>query len=279
MKHIESRALVIGMCGNLFMAAAGITAAVLSNSMAILTDGLFSLIGFTAAFLGRRISRTVTLGPDRLRPFGYAADEALFATFRSLSLLGLVFFAVATASMNIYDYLTGGPVPHLVFEPMVIYFSVIGLTCFLLWATHYLTWRRSGRTSDILRLEAKAAMFDGIITAAAAIGLGAVHLYRDGFLAPIAPIGDSIVVLVLCLFAVGQYRRDLVAGMGELAGVTATPATLATARRAIRTAVAQDGGTLNDLSVIKQGRSHLVTVYYNPGRPSPWRRSTRSISA
>lgn len=265
--QLEGRALVIAIWGNLFMAVAGITAAILSNSTAIMTDGLFSLIGFTAAILGRRISRNVEAGPDRLRPMGYAADEALFSTFRSLSLLGLVLFAIANACMNIYKYLTGGSVPSLNFEPLLIYFVLIIATCFLLWAVHSRTWARTGKTSDILRLEAKASMFDGIVTVAAAIGLGSVYLFRDGFLAPIAPIGDSLVVLILCLFVVGQYRRDLLAGMGELVGVTASPATLATARRAIRPAVAKHGGTLTDLSVIKLGRSHLVTAYYNPRKP------------
>lgn len=266
-RKLEGRSLQVAMWGNLFMAVAGIVAAILSNSIAIMTDGLFSLIGFTAAFLGRRISQNVEAGPDRLRPMGYAADEALFATFRALSLLGLVFFAVASASMSIYKYLSGGTPPQLVFAPLLIYFVLIGITCLLLWALHHWTWSRTGKTSDILRLEAKASMFDGIITAAAAIGLGTVYIFRVGFLAPIAPIGDSIVVLVLCLVVVGQYRRDLMAGMSELAGVTASPATLATARRAIRPAVAEHGGTLTDLSVIKLGRSHLVTAYYDPGKP------------
>ncbi len=266
-RKLEGRSLQVAMWGNLFMALAGIAAAVLSNSIAILTDGLFSLIGFTAAFLGRRISQNVEAGPDRLRPMGYAADEALFTTFRALSLLGLVIFAVATASMNIYKYLSGGTPPELVYAPLLIYFAVIGATCFLLWALHHHTWSHTGKSSDILRLEAKASMFDGVITAAAAAGLGAVYVFRDGLLAPIAPIGDSIVVLVLCLVVVGQYRSDLMTGMGELVGVTASPATLATARRAIRPAISEYGGTLTDLSVVKQGRSHLVTAYYDPGRP------------
>lgn len=266
-RRLEGRSLQIAMWGNLFMAMAGIIAAILSNSIAIMTDGLFSLIGFTAAILGRRISQNVETGPDRLRPMGYAADEALFATFRALSLLGLVFFAVASACMSIYKYLSGGTPPQLVFAPLLVYFALIGITCFLLWALHHRTWSRTGKSSDILRLEAKASMFDGIITAAAAVGLGAVYIFRDGFLAPIAPIGDSIVVLVLCLFVVGQYRRDLMAGMGELAGVTASPATLAIARRAIRPAIAEHGGTLVDLSVVKLGRSHLVTAYYDPRQP------------
>nr|WP_295809336.1 cation transporter [uncultured Nitratireductor sp.] len=255
------------MWGNLFMSVAGILAAILSNSTAIMLDGLFSLIGFAAAFLGRRISRTVDAGPDRLRPLGYAADEALFSTFRALSLLGLVSFAVASAGMSIYNYIRGAATPSLNFGPLFIYFAVIGVFCFLLWAIHRYTWSRTGKVSDILKLEAKAAVFDGIITLAAGVGLGAVYLFRDGFLAPIAPIGDSIVVLILCLTVIGQYLRDVRSGMGELVGITASPDSIATARRAVRPTLREDGGILTDLSVTKLGRTHLVIVYYDPMRP------------
>lgn len=132
---------------------------------------------------------------------------------------------------------------------------------------HRSTWSRTGKVSEILRLEAKASLFDGVITAAAGAGLGAVYLFEDGFLAPIAPIGDSIVVLILCLTAIGQYRRNLLSGMGELVGVTASPNAVAAARRAVRPTLADHGGTITDLSVMKLGRTHLVSVYYNPQRP------------
>ena len=106
-KRLEGRSLLIAMWGNLLMAAAGIVAGVLSNSDAIMMDGLFSLIGFMSAFLGRRISARVDAGPDKIRPFGYAADEAIFSTFRSLTLLGLILFAFASAGMNVFGYLQG----------------------------------------------------------------------------------------------------------------------------------------------------------------------------
>ena len=265
-KRLESRSLVVAMWGNLFMGAAGILAGILSNSNAIMMDGLFSLIGFAAALLGRRISRRVDAGPDRFRPLGYAADEAIFTTFRSLSLLGLVLFAVAAAVKNIYNYSIGATPDPLHFGPMIIYFAVIGLTCLLLWGGHRYSWQRTGKVSEILRLEAKAAVFDGLITAAAGVGLGAIYLLQDGPLAPIAPIGDSIIVLLLCLTVIGQYFRDFRSGLGELAGVTASPEHIAAARRALRPAVADDGGSMQDMSVMKLGRSFLVTVYYDPGR-------------
>ncbi|WP_165590749.1 cation transporter [Ruegeria denitrificans] len=266
-KHLESRSLLVAMWGNLFMAAAGLLAGILSNSNAIMMDGLFSLIGFGSALLGRRISLRIDAGPDNLRPFGYAADEAIFATFRSLSLLGLILFAVANALKNIYSYYNGLTPEPLYFGPMMIYFALIGVTCAILWGFHHFTWRRTGRCSSILRLEAKAAMFDGIVTAAAGVGLGAIYLYKDGPLASIAPVGDSIIVMLLCLLAIGSYVREFRGGLGELAGISASPAKLAAARRSLRAAIAEDGGTLLDMSVTKLGRTYLVSVYYDPDRP------------
>jgi len=264
LQHIEGRALTIGMWGNLFMGSAGILAAILSNSQAILVDGLFSMIGFTAAIVGKRISRTANAQPDKYRPFGYAADEAIFTTFRSLSLLGLVLFALSSAGMNIFSYAQGNAPAVLNMGPLLIYFVVIALTCALLWFFHNRAWRRTGRRSDILRMEAKAAAFDGLITVSAGVGLVLMLVYRDGFLAPIAPVGDSVIVLILCLLVVSRYFQDFLGGLGELAGVTADPAHIATVRRALREIIGEDGGTLRDLSVSKLGRTFWVTVYYSP---------------
>ncbi|WP_170759565.1 cation transporter [Ruegeria lacuscaerulensis] len=266
-KQLESRSLIVAMVGNLFMGAAGILAGILSNSNAIMMDGLYSMIGFGSAYLGRRISFRIDAGPDKRRPFGYAADEAIFSTFRSLSLLGLVLFAITNATKNIYSYFNGMVPEPLVFAPMFVYFAAIGLTCIFLWAFHYFTWRQTGKSSSILRLESKAALFDGLFTAAAGVGLGAIYLFRDGPLAAIAPVGDSIIVLFLCLLAIGTYVREFQGGLGELANVSARPELLATARRALRAAIADDGGALRDMSVTKQGRTVLVTIYYDPQRP------------
>ncbi len=264
---LESRALNVGMAGNLFMAVAGILAAYYSHSQAILVDGLFSLIGFTAAVFGKRVARNAQRKPDKFRPYGYAGDEALFTTFRSLSLLGLVVFAVFNALLNIAGYLNGEAQPELKFAPMVGYFVVVGLTCLLLWVFHTRSWVKTGKQSDVLKLEKKAAAFDGIITFAAAVGLLGIHFLKDGFLAPIAPVGDSIIVLVLCATVIAQYFRDFMSGVQELAGVTAAPQHIAAARRAVRDTLRADGGTLIDLSVSKLGRGYSVMVFYDPQHP------------
>jgi predicted Co/Zn/Cd cation transporter (cation efflux family) len=263
-KAREMQALSIAMVGSLFMGGSGVLAAILSNSTAIMMDGMFSLIGFTSAFIGRKISKNIDAAPDRFRPLGYAADEAVFVTFRSLSLIGLILFACGSAVMNILNYIQGEATPTLNYEPMLIYFIVISATCFGLWGVHRHTWKKTGEVSDILKLESKAAAIDGFMTVATALGLGMIYAFGDSFLAPIAPIGDSIVVFFLCLFAVRQVLRDLGGGLGELLGVTAQPEIIAKARRALRASVADLSGEVTDMSVVKLGRTYTVSVYYNP---------------
>lgn len=265
-RRLEKRSLVLSMWGNVFMGVAGLVAGTLANSNAIMLDGLFSLTGFAAAVLGRRVSRRIADGPDKVRPPGYAADEAIFSTFRALSLLGVVLFAASVAVKNIYNYSIGIAPAPLHFGPMMVYFGMVGGTCFLLWAVHRHAWRRTGRVSEILKLEGKAALFDGIITAVAGVGMTAIFLLQDGVLASIVPVGDSIILLLLCLAATVTYMQDFREGLGQSAGVTASPDSIAAARRAIRPALADDGAKLTDVSVQKTGRAYLVTVYYDPQR-------------
>lgn len=263
----ERTALGFAIIGNLFMAGAGILAAILSNSQAILLDGMFSMIGFGAAVIARRVSKRAMIGPDRRRPFGYALDEPIFTTFRSLSLLGLVSFAIINAVFSIGRYITGSTPAPLNYGPMGIYFGVICITCTGLWYFHWHAWRVTGRKSDILRLESTSFAFDGAITAAAGIGLMGIRYLQDGPLAVLAPIGDSIIVLFLCCFAIAPYFRNLKASLAELAGATAAPAHVATARRSIRDHLASQHLKLVDLSVMKAGRTFYVTLYLDPSEP------------
>jgi len=156
----EQRALAISKWGNLFMGAAGALAAWLSNSQALMLDGLFSLIGFTSAVLGSRVASWSTRLADRRRPLGYAADGSIFLTFRSLSLLGLVACALLIGILNIFNYATGGAVPTLRYGPIIVYFMVICATCVGLALVLRAAWLNTGKRSDILHLEMRAALFD-----------------------------------------------------------------------------------------------------------------------
>jgi len=150
-KQIESQSLDIGKWGNLLMAVAGVVAAYLSHSDALLVDGLYSGVNFVSAIVAAWISITVARPADRGYPFGYDAYEALYVTFRSLVLLGIMAFAVFSALGKIYTYATGGAVLELVFGPILVYAVTMVAICLALTAWHHHNWRRSRRRSEILK--------------------------------------------------------------------------------------------------------------------------------
>ncbi|MDJ0994891.1 MAG: cation transporter [Dinoroseobacter sp.] len=263
----ELRALTASAYGTLFMGIAGVVAAALSNSQAILLDGLFSFVGFIAALFARQVTRRVQMAPDRLQPLGHGAEESIFTTFRALSLLGVVLFAILNAASSILAYVTGQPPTPLNMGPIAVYLGVILFTCVALWGFHRRAWIKGGRQSDILKLEANAAAFDGAVTAAAGAGLFLVSALKEGPLAVLAPIGDSLIVLVLCGFASVRYFSDFRAGLAELAGLRAPTASYVSIRRAIRAPLDSFGARLLDISVLKTGRTYSAIVFVDPERP------------
>lgn len=249
------------------MGLAGALAAWASNSQALLIDGLFSLIGYVSAIYAMRISRTAHLGPDRERPFGHAADEALYATFRSLALIGLVVFGVVQAMMGITDYVLGGDVEEIRLLPVAIYSIIVTSVCFWLAYIHRRAWIGTGRQSDMLRLEMVASAYDGVITLIAGIGLLSAPLLIGTILAPIAPVMDSVLVLLLCGVAILGYLRAFQKGIAQLVGAPASRRDQLAVRRIVKPIVEEHGGELLDVALVRMGRKLDAVIYFRPDQP------------
>ncbi|MEX0285032.1 MAG: cation transporter [Paracoccaceae bacterium] len=266
MEQVETRALKISQWGNLGMALAGIVAAWASNSQSLMMDGLFSGVGFLSAIAAIRIARNASRGPDRDRPFGYAADEAIYKTFRSLALLGLVMFGLTNAVLNILRYASGGEPPALEFGPIVVYAVAVSIVCFGLAWTHRRAWIRTGRKSGMLKLEMHAALYDGAVTVVAGVALLAAPFLTKTALAPIVPVADSVVLLFLCGFAITGYFVTFRGGLAELAGATAHPDDILSVSRVVRPLLKEVGARLIDLAMIRTGRTDQIVLYISPGQ-------------
>lgn len=264
---IERRSLEVGKWTNLLMAFAGIAAAALSRSDALLVDGLYSGVNFFSAIVAARVGEAVTRPPDRSRPFGYEAEESLYVTFRSLVLLGIIAFAVLAAGEKLFVYATGGEVPELVFGPILAYAAAMVVLCLGLSAWHRYNWRRTGATSAILRTESRAALVDGAISAGAGAALLGVPVLAGTPLAVLIPVADALVVLALSLFIVreplGMFRQAL----REAAGGGAEAEIVGRLRQRASDLLEPHGFSLLDLAVTRLGRSHIVAAYVRPQGP------------
>ena len=266
-EQLERQSLEIGKWGNLLMAVAGVVAAFLSRSDALLVDGLYSGVNFVSAIVAAGISARVARPADRRYPFGYDAHEALYVTFRSLVLLGIMVFAVSGAVGKIFIYATGGEVPELVFGPILVYSVSMVVVCLGLAAWHRYNWRRSGRQSELLSTESRAAVVDAVISAGAGGGLLAAGLLRGTALEFIVPVADSVVVLVMCAFIVRQPVMMFLGALREVAGAAVEPAITEKIRTRLQELLQERPYALLEVAVTKMGRAHFVVTYVRPERP------------
>nr|WP_280115480.1 cation transporter [Roseibium hamelinense] len=259
--------MLIGKWSNLFMAFAGVTAALLSRSDAMLVDGLYSLVNFLSAIAATRIGARVGAPATRSRPWGHDFDEALYVTFRSLILIGVLVFALILSGIKIFTFFTGGTVPELVFGPIAVYAVVIVVICVALAINYQIAYRRSGKRSAILKTESRAAMIDGALS----LGSGAVLLslpyLQQTPLAPYVPIGDAVLVIVLVLLIIWQPLGSFRTTLADLAGVSAPSKTVSAVARASRALAREKGFKFHRAAVLQAGRMHFAGVYIDPQRP------------
>ena len=70
--------------------------------------------------------------------------------------------------------------------------------------------------------------------------------------------------MLLCLVAVGSYVKTLWRSLGELAGATAPPQDILQVGRAIRPVIAEAGGLVRDIAMVRMGRKLDAVIVYDP---------------
>lgn len=264
--EIETRALTVGKWANLVMAVAGVVTALLSHSDAMLVDGLYSAVNFLSAIVAARIGLSIARPANRRRPWGYDFDEALYVTFRSMILIGILIFALFVSLSKIATYLTGGAVPTLVFGPIAVYAVTVVLICAGLAYNYHRAYVTTGRRSAILQTESKASLIDGAISLGAGGALLSLPFLPGTVLEPLIPIGDALIVVVLVALIIWQPVSLFLRSLADLAGISAPPATVAAVARRTRAAALETGFRYLRCAVLRAGRSHYVAVYLDPQR-------------
>jgi len=141
-------------------------------------------------------------------------------------------------------------------RPVAAYAGLMVVLCLALAWRHQHDWQRSGRCSELLRTEARAACIDGLISAVA----GAALLG--------APLLASTPLHALVPEPLQQFWRAL----RQAAGAACDPALSARTRAAVQELLSGMSAWLLDLTVMKVGRTTFVVAYLNPAMPvdGPW---------
>ena len=264
---IERRSLKIGVYASALMAVAGVCVHLISGSYALLLDGLYSAVMVGSGLVAARISRNVVRPPDRAYPYGYDGQEALYVLFRSLLLMGVLSFAAISALSTIIDYAYGELISSVRLGPVAWYSIAMVATCWGLAWRHHHDWCRTGRHSQILLTEAKAARLDGLISGMTGLALLGAPLLKGTVLSALIPVTDSLLVLVVSLLVLREPLQGFLTALGQAAGASAETDLIRSTRLALEDLLAGLSCWLLDLTVYQVGRTAFVVVYLNPSRP------------
>lgn len=119
----------------------------------------------------------------------------------------------------------------------------------------------------MLRLESLASFYDGLIAVLAGGSLLSTALMANTIFEPIAPIMDSIVLIVLSAFALLSYLPAFRQGVAQLAGVPASSEDQVALRRIFNRIASDTGGEVVDIAAVRLGRKLDSVVYYDPKKP------------
>ena len=264
---IEQQSLRIGVAASAVMAIAGLSVHVLSGSYALLLDGLYSAVMVGSGLVAARISRNVVRPPDRAYPYGYDGQEALYVLFRSLVLIGVLTFAAAAGLGTVIDYAKGAPIAAVNLGPVALYSIAMVVICWGLAWCHDRDWRRTGAQSQLLLTEARAAKVDGLISGLSGLALLGAPLLKGTALEVLAPITDSLLVLVVSAAVLREPLQAFLTALGQTSGASAESDTIRSTRAALEDLLSGLSCWLLDLTVMQVGRTAFVVVYLNPSQP------------
>ncbi len=263
----ERFALRLSAGGSLFMGALGIGFAWRTDSNAILLDGFFSLVGFVMALLTIRVWRLVRRRGDERFHFGYAAFSPLLNTVKSLTLLAVCGFALASA---IGALLEGG---RSLSPGWALVYAVIAATgCF---AIALVQRHASGRVhSELLPIEITVWLVDGVMSLVVAAVFVVAMILQGSPWAHLVPYVDPVLVVLLVVLMIAVPLRTLRDNVGELLAVAPPEDVQQEVRRRFAEATRDEAFEQSILRMARIGRYFYVLVQI----VVPKRFSARGIS-
>lgn len=262
----ENRALQLGTLGNSIGAVAAMVFYLRSGSDALLLDGLYTAVMAGASVIAGQVNRAALQPRSRAYPFGASGQEPLYVLFRTLVLLGIIAFAMVSAIGKILSAVQGGAIPAVQLDGLGWYFSAMVLLNLWLWRVFVHSWSNGGGNNDMLRGMAISARFDALISAGTGIALVGSPSLLATPLAPLVPIADSLLVLVLSLALVGEPIAILQGAVAEAAGSSRSipPALHSRCSAAVAATLAERDCTLLELAMIRLGRTVTAVAYVEP---------------
>lgn len=258
----EQRILKLSIGVTIVLALFGLAFGLVSGSLSIVFDGVFSVIDAAMSGLALFVSRLVTRQTENRRfQFGFWHIEPMVLAFNGGTLMLLCFYAFVNA---IGSFLAGGR--QLAFDWAMAYAVVVCAGCFGMYFYQRRANRRIG--SDFVQLDAQSWLMSALITSALLVAFLAAILAKGTRFDPWLPYVDPVVLAVLSLCLVFVPVRTVRRALTEI--LLITPPDLDEHVRSVMKRVVEEYRFLSFTSyVAKVGRAQFIEIHIavNPKWP------------
>ena len=190
----EQNTLRLSLFGAAVFVMLALVFAVLTHSDSILFDGVYSLISFCMALLTLKVAKLVEKPDDDVFHFGYKAIEPTLNLFKSLIIVVTCVYAVVGAINRLF----AGGNPAL--DQLASVYGLLSTAGCLL--VSWVMFRRSKNYhSDLVRVDAKTWLVDGVLSGAILIGFLSAWWLSNSAWSSWAPIVDPVILIILGLSA------------------------------------------------------------------------------
>jgi cation diffusion facilitator family transporter len=249
----EQRVLKYSLALTVVIAATGVVLGLLSGSMAIVFDGLYSVIDVAMGALLLWVARLVMREENRTFQYGFWHVEPMALAFNGGMLMILCLYAVVNA---VGSFMSGGQSVELGWA--IGYSAFMAAVCFGM----YFYERSSNRLtkSQLLHLDAQSWLMSAL--AAAGLLVGFLVAWGLGFTryAAVAPYVDPAILAVLSLAFVGMPVGTVRQALAEM--LLMAPTELDSEVRGVMDRVIEQHGFVSYTSyVAKVGRGKFIEIH------------------
>lgn len=252
--HSERRALTFALYGVVFFVALALGFALLTNSDAILFDGIYSLIAFCVALLTLRVAKLAERPDDDRFHFGYTAMEPTLNLFKALFILVACVYALTEAVKRL---LAGGNEAD--YGLAVLYGVLATLGCFAVAALMYRSSRQ--HRSDLVEVESKTWFVDGLLSAAVLLGFSLAWWLEQSPWSEYAPLVDPLLLIAIVLCALPIPLGILRDSLREIVNMAPPGPLVADIERRLLASLAEVDYDHVELRVTKRGRNTYMLVH------------------
>tara|TARA_R110001592_G_scaffold357416_1_gene660753 strand:- start:357265 stop:358185 length:921 start_codon:yes stop_codon:yes gene_type:complete len=254
----EQQALRYGLFGIIGFVILALAFALLTNSDAILFDGIYSLIAFCVTLLTMKVAKLAERPDDERFHFGYTAMEPTLNLFKALIILVACVYAGTEATKRL---LAGGNPTE--YGLAVVYGVISTIGCF---TVAWLMARTGKRThSDLVAVEAKTWLVDGLLSCGVLLGFICAWWLERSPWAQYAPLVDPILLITIVTLALPVPLGILKDSLREIMWMApAEPVVDEIEQRLLASLEGLDYAKI-EFRVTKRGRNTYVLIHFIVG--------------